>query len=288
VRIFISWSGEPSKSIARALTTWLEDIVQHVEPWMSVEDIRSGTRWREVVATALDGTNFGIICVTADNQDSRWLNFEAGALAKHPDIARIVPLCMDLHPSDITGPLDAWQGLPFTEDGVRQLVHDVSAVTEKPMRTESLNRLFDRMWPDLESDVTEARAKTPQREKPRRPPDDMLEEIVDRLRRLERDRAPRRRTLRLAPGDTLSLAGGLSITVPDDPSVVRVIEELLTIRNDDLEVRLIPGQPRPGTVNAHASVGGAAVSTSSASGSLGGEPPEPGDLEEPPGQDGAE
>jgi hypothetical protein len=50
----------------------------HIEPWMSVEDIRSGTRWREVVAHALDSTNFGIICITPDNQDSRWLNFEAG------------------------------------------------------------------------------------------------------------------------------------------------------------------------------------------------------------------
>lgn len=35
--------GQPSQSIAGALRDWLPTVVQHVEPWMSGEEIKSGT-----------------------------------------------------------------------------------------------------------------------------------------------------------------------------------------------------------------------------------------------------
>jgi hypothetical protein len=64
VRVFISWSGEPSRSIARALATWLGGLVQAVEPWMSDEEIGSGKRWRDEIGVALDETDFGMVCLT--------------------------------------------------------------------------------------------------------------------------------------------------------------------------------------------------------------------------------
>lgn len=39
VKVFIGWSGEQSRSVAQALRGWLRTVVQHVEPWMSDEDI---------------------------------------------------------------------------------------------------------------------------------------------------------------------------------------------------------------------------------------------------------
>jgi hypothetical protein len=35
MKVFISWSGEPSRTIASALNDWLEGVLPQVEPWMS-------------------------------------------------------------------------------------------------------------------------------------------------------------------------------------------------------------------------------------------------------------
>ena len=42
VKVLISWSGDPSRSIAGALNDWLEGVLPQVEPWISDEEIRSG------------------------------------------------------------------------------------------------------------------------------------------------------------------------------------------------------------------------------------------------------
>jgi hypothetical protein len=83
VKVFISWSGEPSRTIAFELSIWLSGLVQAVKPWMSDEEIGSGKRWRDEIGAALNETDFGIVCLTAANQHAPWLMFESGALAKH-------------------------------------------------------------------------------------------------------------------------------------------------------------------------------------------------------------
>jgi hypothetical protein len=186
VKVFISWSGEPSHSIARALRTWLPSIAQHVEPWMSDEEIKSGTRWNDQVAKALDETDFGIVCVTASNQHRPWLMFEAGALAKRLEAGRVVPLCIDLAPAEVTGPLEAFQGRTLDEKGMRRLVQDIMGLRDKPPPQEQVDDLFDALWGSLRSKVTEAKQQSPEPEKPKRSAEDMLEELVDRTRQFER------------------------------------------------------------------------------------------------------
>jgi hypothetical protein len=184
MRAFISWSGEPSQSIARALRDWLPTVVQHVEPWMSDEEIKSGTRWNDQVAKALDQTDFGIVCVTASNQHQPWLMFEAGALAKRLDVGRLVPLCLDLAPADVTGPLEAFQGRCLDESGMKKLVQDMMVLRDKPPAQAQINRLFQAMWPALESQVKEAELQSPTPRPSPRSPQEMLEELVDRVRPL--------------------------------------------------------------------------------------------------------
>ena len=49
---------------------------------MSEGDISPGTRWGVILGRALEGANFGILCLTKENTESKWLHFEAGALAR--------------------------------------------------------------------------------------------------------------------------------------------------------------------------------------------------------------
>jgi hypothetical protein len=151
---------------------------------MSDEKIGSGARWNDAIAQALGETNFGIVCVTRANQHAPWLIFEAGALAKSVELARVVPLCIDLSFSEVTGPLSAFQGRPLARDGVSRLVHDISAASEKPMTKEQMATVFDVWWPRLEAAVTEAINAVPPDTEPRRSADDMLEELVERIRRM--------------------------------------------------------------------------------------------------------
>ncbi|MBO4142089.1 toll/interleukin-1 receptor domain-containing protein [Micromonospora tulbaghiae] len=205
MKIFISWSGEPSRQVARALREWLSVVAQHVEPWMSDEEIQSGTRWNDSIAHSLDATNFGIVCVTRANQAAPWLMFEAGALAKGLEQARVVPLCIDLEPSDITSPLHAFQARRFNKEGLRRLIHELSELAEQPRPRESIDTLFEAMWPQLEKTVSQAATMTASAVpgKPRRSQEDMLAELVTRVRNIERETEHRESEAR---SDAIALA----------------------------------------------------------------------------------
>jgi hypothetical protein len=190
VKVFISWSGEPSRTIARELAEWLKTIVQVTVPWVSDRQIRSGQRWREVIGSALQDTNVGIICLTRTNQHEPWLIFEAGALAKL-EHAQVIPLYIDIEGTDVVGPLEDWQGRNLDRDGMWQVVSDINAATTQSIPEDSLRHLFDLTWPQLDAAVEAAKAKYQDAPAPaKRDQDSMLDELVERTRRIERNLPP--------------------------------------------------------------------------------------------------
>ena len=77
MNLFISWSGEKSRSVAEALRDWLPFVINAVKPWMSAADIEKGARWSSDLAYQLKETRAGIICLTRDNLEAPWVLFEA-------------------------------------------------------------------------------------------------------------------------------------------------------------------------------------------------------------------
>ncbi|EMM7467636.1 TIR domain-containing protein [Klebsiella pneumoniae] len=75
MNVFISWSGDTSHRVAKVLRDWIPSVIQAVEPYVSSEDIDKGTRWSSDIATELDKSSYGIICLTKQNIHAPWINF---------------------------------------------------------------------------------------------------------------------------------------------------------------------------------------------------------------------
>ena len=185
MKIFISWSGERSKMIAKALKQWIPYVIQKAKPWVSEEDISSGARWNEEIRKELAKTNFGIICLTAENLTAPWINFEAGAIAKTLlEDSFVCPY--GLSSKDILpGPLTQFQSRENTKEDTFKLIETINELTEESLPSEQLNQTFERWWPDLEKKLKES-SEIPVVEISKRTSEAMIEEILELVRSLTR------------------------------------------------------------------------------------------------------
>jgi hypothetical protein len=154
MKIFISWSGERARAVAGKLHEQLPIILQAVDPWMSDEDLASGSHWSSEIAEQLDGSNYGIICVSPERLEAPWLNFEAGAIAKRFKNARIVPYLIGLSKSEITGPLKQYQAREATKEDTLTLLQDIAKLLQRPVAPTAIDSLFDPWWQSLSTVIT--------------------------------------------------------------------------------------------------------------------------------------
>lgn len=183
MKVFISWSGKRSKAMARALKEWIPLIVQHAEPFVSDKDISAGDRWAQTIAGELENSNFGILCITPENITSEWIMFEAGALSKAMQDAKVVPLLFGLELSDLSGPLQQFQALKVDESGMLNALKAINAASDSNTDDTIIERLVPTLWPDLKDklEAIPARADT---EKHMRPQTEIMEDLVSQVRGL--------------------------------------------------------------------------------------------------------
>jgi DNA-binding XRE family transcriptional regulator len=228
MRVFISWSGEHSGEVAKALQQWLPKVLQAVRPWLSSASIDPGARWSDEVAGALEELNFGILCLTPENLTSAWLLFEAGALSKTVSESRVVPYLLGLAPRDLQGPLAQFQAVPADEAGTLRLLNSLNlAAADKSVAEETLKETFELWWPKLSkriSDISRSPAAMSVSQ-PTRPVEDMIGEILELLR-----------SQRAAPHDQLSGATVLAEAVTW-PVVFRSLRESRTLSQAELARR---------------------------------------------------
>jgi hypothetical protein len=161
--LFLSWSGKRSKAVAEALKLWLRQVIQAVEPWIS-SDIDKGARWSDEVATRLERSKVGIICLTQDNLASPWILFEAGALSKTKD-AYVCTFLLDLSPDDVAQPLSQFQLTTADKEDCRKLLGIINEAVrkagERHLSDQVLDGVFDTNWPKLEAVLTNLPPATP-------------------------------------------------------------------------------------------------------------------------------
>ncbi|MGP3921290.1 TIR domain-containing protein [Nonomuraea sp. 10N515B] len=188
MKIFLSWSKQLSHQMALVLRAWLPEVIQQVEPWMSSEDIDKGQRWATEIGTQLSEVDHGIICVTKENLQEPWLNFEAGALAKSLQSARVRPVLLGVQSSSITGPLAQFQATAATnKNDTHKLVSSLNDACAAPLDIKRLERAFERNWQTFVDEIDNIRhASDVGVDMPRRSADDLLGEVLDRIRDLQR------------------------------------------------------------------------------------------------------
>lgn len=182
MNVFISWSGEASRSLAAKLDKWLPLIVQTAKPWFSPRSIEAGQRWSDEVAAELQRADFGIICVTSTNRNAPWLLFEAGALAKAMTESRVIPLLLDLDVRALDGPLAQFQAKKTDHDGLKDLVQLINLRSTDPMPEERLCQIFEWGWQDLERAIQAIPKETNSPTARSRPQGEVLEELVVTVR----------------------------------------------------------------------------------------------------------
>lgn len=175
--VFISWSGDLSKLVAEAFRDWLPNVIQVIKPWMSSEDIRKGSHWSTELAAKLSETKAGIFCVTPENQDAPWLNYEAGALTRTIATDCVSPFLIGLSKSELKGPLAQFQATDPNEKDTRLLIMTLNRASNNSLAEPTLESSFAKWWPDLDTKLKKIQsAKIPKASL--RSDRDILEEVL--------------------------------------------------------------------------------------------------------------
>jgi hypothetical protein len=217
--VFISWSGDRSRSVATALHAWLPKVIQAAKPWMSEIDIEKGTRSLGEISKALAGAKFGICCLTPENLQAPWLLYETGALSKMiDDRTRLwTYLYSGLRPGDVTGPLSQFQHTRADREDTRKLLHSINrALGATPIPESNLDELLEAMWPRLEEQLRGI-PETQQQTVTRRSADEMVAEILEWTRAETRRREEREAALTAMQGQVWELRAPYLPTLPPLP-----------------------------------------------------------------------
>jgi hypothetical protein len=189
MKVFISWSGELSRKVAEALNDWLPQVIQSIKTFYS-PDIQKGKRWQERISTELKECKFGIICLTANNLHEDWILFEAGAISKIVSESNVATLLINLNQSDVTEPLSIFQSTNINKIDVFKLLTSInSEIKTDPLPIETLKKIFEKWWTDLEEKIQKAlTSKDVQKtERPKRTDGEKLEELIGISRALGSD-----------------------------------------------------------------------------------------------------
>lgn len=237
-RVFISFSGKESKEVAVALRKWLPLVIQQIRPWVSEKDIEAGERWGLEIASELETTRFGILCLTKRNLASPWVHFEAGAISKAFTDSRACPYLFKLEPSDIpNGPLSQFHAKRANEKGTKELVESLNRSLPEGIRLadDALAMSFEKWWPNLESMLKDITSEE-EAPAPKRSVEEMVKEVLDEVRAIHqlarslgsiRDLSTWSPTMRLSAGNpTVRISGSETNPLLDEIRRQAAIETL--------------------------------------------------------------
>lgn len=222
MKVFISWSGEASRDLALALRDWFPRVLQDVKPFVSSKDIDKGSTWITDLRKELADSSFGVVCLTPENILSPWLNYEAGAIATSLNV-RVCPVLLGVGKNQVNPPLSLLQMTDLTVEDMSLLMDSMNKADGSPLSDQAVRENVGVWWPYLEKSIelipipnpnviVQASPEPPQ---PKMPVEEILEELLRRMRRIE-DR------LLFRPGSVQ--IDPVEVAIPPRPKVVKIKE----------------------------------------------------------------
>ncbi|TCJ33339.1 toll/interleukin-1 receptor domain-containing protein [Parafrankia sp. BMG5.11] len=183
MQVFLSWSGGDMKEVAELLNEWMPTVLQSAKPWVSSQDISSGSRSMGVLADELAHLSAGIICISNETQSAPWINFEAGALSKFLDKALVIPFLVGLSPANLKGPLSQFQAVDSSsKTDVARMLSAINLASPSPVPENVLTRSVERGWSELAERLDKIRLQMsrtkPTVEAPLRSTRELVEELL--------------------------------------------------------------------------------------------------------------
>jgi hypothetical protein len=124
-----------------------------IDCFLSAYGITKGEFWFERVRQELTKSDCGIICLTPENLESRWIHFEAGSLLGAKEAKRIYTYYLDENPGDVKDPFKSLQITVSTKVDTQRLLaaligRDVEAIDAKE---------FNERWPAFSKEIARLR-----------------------------------------------------------------------------------------------------------------------------------
>lgn len=107
MKIFISWSKPTSQAIAEALRDFLNNFFKSktLSVYMSSSSIKPGEDWFDSIRSGIKGSEICLIIMTDENEYSRWIHFEGGAIAYNTKSLNIIPILFTTRDLEERSPL---------------------------------------------------------------------------------------------------------------------------------------------------------------------------------------
>jgi hypothetical protein len=156
VRVFLSWSGETSKLVAKALHDGMELLSPRLEPWLS-EDLEPGAEWASTLVPQIRRARLAVLCLTRRNVSAAWIAFETGAYYSSSRLRKaVVPFLLDIPPAELTFPLALFQSVSADWTGLKMLFTRIGELVGIDASTVE-EQFAKSIWPQLNDQLTTIR-----------------------------------------------------------------------------------------------------------------------------------
>jgi hypothetical protein len=151
--VFISFSGERSEQLGNWLVSWIQKLLPEVTVYFSNQyPSAGGGPYIDHIHDYMSEASMAVFCVTAENMNSNWINYELGLASASPKSkSGIRILTIGVKPSDLSKPASLYYAAQFSNAEIEQLLTLMAERSNYDVT--SFKRTFKSKWRRMESEA---------------------------------------------------------------------------------------------------------------------------------------